>query len=379
MTRNPMTHFHHKLPDAIRILSPSSRYRPMRAPCSSPPTYWKPPTDQHLDLTKTLWGTLSFLILHARLHCLSIASDHPSPLQWMPRIEAAAHHLYLPPRVPAPDWLFTDPASWHSGRVSALLDRCLPSWPQLAWPPGALPAALLCWPVQHLDECLLDVAHPQHSNPLTHVTCPANGSEPVEGPYLFLGVVTRTQDAWVCSDRCAHPIASLDFPVPVDSRHHRDTTHALLRLLCKIRDNKDLATQLGGQLHIEIQKPLYTMELRGGPCAPDFLVDVRRPEETRHPRLTPRVLDPRDRAHYVIELAGLDDPEYEAARRRFHPALQTLGRICHMHVPDFYSTHNSIDRQRERLTARIAGDILHRWRVPGIEHPHSTPSPKSFS
>lgn len=379
MSRNPYEHFRHNLPDAVRILSPFSAYRPMRAPSSSPPTYWKPPAEDRMDLTRTLWGTASSLTMDARLHLMSVASDHPSPSEWMRRIEAAAQHLYLPPRVPAPDWLFTDPSAWHSSRVSARLDRCLASWPQIAWPSSALPAALLCWPVRHLHECLLDVPDGAPSNPLAHVTCPANAQEPVDGPYLFFGIVTRAQGAWVCSDRCAYPIASLDFPLPVDSDHHRDAAPALHRLLCTLRDNTELAYMLGGQLHIEIERPLYTLNLRGGACAPDFLIHVHRPEETRHPRITPHHLDPRDRVLYTVELTGLDDPEYEAARRRFYPALQTLGPMFHMHVPDFHSDDNSIDRQREVLTAEIAMDILRRWRVRRLKPAHSTASPKRSS
>lgn len=379
MTRNPITSFRNDLPDAIRILSPTREHRPLRAPCLPSVRYWKPPTDSHDQLTTTLWGTASFLMLIARLHRLCIAAHHSSPAQWMPRIKTAAQELYLPPRVPLAHWLFTDPAAWHSGRIAALLDRTLPSWPQLAWPPGGHPAALLCWPADHLHECLLDVPDNQRANPLAYVTCPAYDNRPVDGPYLFLGILTRDRNAWVCSDRCAYPIAALDFPVPVDSDHHRDTARALHRLLCTIRDNAELAHLLGGQLKIRIERPLYTLNLHDGACAPDFLIHVHRPEETRHPRISPRHLHPRDRVLYTVELTGLDDPEYEAARRRNYPALETLGRVCHMHVPHFYSTHNSLDRQRERLTSRITGDILYRWRVHPDQTEHSAPSPESPS
>ena len=361
MSYGQLPAYYKTLPDLVRILLPTFNHKPLRAPLLPSNRYWTPPTHEHFDLTTTLWGTLSQLMESARLNQLAHAKAHSSPSQWLQQIKNAANRLYLPPKVPASTVLFTDPATWHNGQVSALLDRTLPSWPQLAWPPGGHPAAILCWPVEQLSDCLLDLHDTQHLNPLTHITCPVFNNQAIEGPYLFFGLVTRQDNKWNCIDRCARPIAAIDFPVPVDTQHHRLATHTLHRLLCILRDNKDLALMLGGQLTIRIDKPLHELHMVGGPCAPDFLIDIHRPKETRRPRPTPRTLHPRDRVHYVVQLSGLDDPIYEQAKRTTQRGLNSIGKMFFMHAPDFFSDSNSIEYQREVITADIAIDVLKRW------------------
>ena len=75
--------------------------------------------------------------------------------------------------------------------------------------------------------------------------------------------------------------------------------------------------------------------------------------------------DPRNRAYYVIEVMGSDDRKYEESKKRTHPRMRRLGQLKEMEGREFGSRDNGIDRQREELTAKVALDLLRRWRRPG--------------
>ena len=264
----------------------------------------------------------------ARLNLLGADGRRPPPMEWLAEIATAADRLYMPPRVPASGFLFTDPAAWRSGEVAARLEAAEADWPE-----GGRPGAYLCWPVGEVRGREVDPGGAGHVESLSDVTCPVIGRNPVEGPYLFLGAVARSADGWACVNACARPIAAFDCPVPVDSGYERQAVDALWRLVRTLADNRELGALLGGTVGIELEKPLTLIETVEGACLPDFLLTVFRPGAYGHlpggpgdPRHFGR-FDPRDRARYVIEVMGFDDPEYERSKKRTHPRMACLGRV----------------------------------------------------
>ena len=330
-----------------------------------PYAYWEPRPRAAAEQEKTLWGTASKLMQTARLNLLGPDERRPPPGEWLAKIATAADRLYLPPRVPASGFLFTDPAAWRSGEVVARLKAAAPGWPE-----GGRPGAYLCWPVTEVRGRAVDPGGPGHVEAPDTVVCPMlPGKEPVAGPYLFLGAVARSEEGWACVNACARPIAALDCPVPVDSGYERQATAALWRLVRTLAGNRDLGALLGGAVGIELEKPLTLIETVEGACLPDFLLTVFRPGAYGHlpggpgdPRHFGR-FDPRDRACYVIEVMGSDDPEYERSKKRTHPRMARLGTVFRMEGKEFGPNGKGIDRQREEITADIARDLIRRWRT----------------
>ena len=203
------------------------------------------------------------------------------------------------------------------------------------------------------------------------VVCPKVRGRPVIGPYLFLGTVARSQGRWACVDACARPVAELDCPVPVDSDYERQAVGALRWLVGTLSGNPQLAALLGGALRVELERPLALIETTAGPCEPDFLLSVVRPRAHRHlpggPDDPPYLgrFDPRYLAQYVIEVMGFDDPVYKRRKKSTHPRMKRLGPVFPMEGWKFGPNGEGIDRQREKLKADIARDLLRRWRRPG--------------
>ena len=90
---------------------------------------------------RTMRGVLWTLMSTAQLHRLSVAdgfssseSDLAATREWLPAIEKAAEQFYLPPEVPASEFLFTDPKSWNSGVVGRRLDDARRDRPEFEEP-----------------------------------------------------------------------------------------------------------------------------------------------------------------------------------------------------------------------------------------------------
>ena len=352
-------------PDLLGGFVASDEERPPAGPGAVPYGHWEPRPRAAAEQGKTLWGTASKLMQTARLNLLGAEERYPPPSDWLAEIAAAADRLYLPPRVPVSGFLFTDPAAWRSGEVAARLGAAEPGWPE-----GGRPGAYLCWPVTEVRGRAVDPGRPGHVEAPDTVVCPMlPGKKPVAGPYLFLGAVARSGEGWACVNACARPIAALDCPVPVDSGYERQATAALWRLVRTLAGNRDLSALLGGAVGIELEKPLTLIETVEGACLPDFQLTVFRPGAYSHlpggpgdPRHFGR-FDPRDRARYVIEVMGSDDPEYERSKQRTHPRMARLGTVFRMEGKEFGPNGKGIDRQRERITADIARDLIRRWRT----------------
>ena len=351
-------------PDRLGGFDAAGEERPPPDHDAQPHAYWKPRPRAAAEQEKTLWGTASKLMQTARLNLLGPDERYPPPGEWLAKIATAADRLYLPPRVPASGFLFTDPGAWRSGEVAARLEAAAPRWPE-----GGRPGAYLCWPVSEVNGCEVDPGGPGHVEAPDTVVCPSIGGRPVEGPYLFLGAVARSGDEWACVNACARPIAALDCPVPVDSGYERQAVGALWRLVRTLAGNRALGALLGGAVGVELEKPLTLIETTKGACLPDFQLTVFRPGAYSHlpggpgdPRHFGR-FDPRDRACYVVEVMGFDDPEYERKKHRTHPRMARLGTVFRMEGNEFGPNGKGIDRQREEITADIARDLLRRWRT----------------
>ena len=192
----------------------------------------------------------------------------------------------------------------------------------------------------------------------------------VRGPWLFLGLVARSEDRrqWECLSASAQPIVSTLCPVPVDSHSERRALGTLRRLVRGLEADPGLREALGGTLRAELEKPLFRFETAGGPCLPDFLLTITRPGGGGHmpgnpgPRRADGRYDPGGVLRCVIEVMGFDDAEYESGKADMHRRMRTLGRrLCRMEAPQFDSPDYPLRRQRETIGADIRSHIMRRW------------------
>ena len=315
---------------------------------------------------RTLRGILWTLMHTARLHRLAVADGFSSSRGWLAAIEKAAEQFYLPPRVPASEFLFTDPKSWSSGEVERRLDDAGRDWAE-----REDPFALLCWFARDVSEYEVNDTNRElgHVRVRTPVVRPMIGDNPVSGPYLFLGVVERSGDGrrWGCTKACVHPIVAANCPIPVDSHYERRALGSLRWLVRKLEKSGKLKKALGGAVRVELEKPLTRTEVAGGPCLPDFLITVTRPgayshfpKGPGHPEHRGR-FNPRDRARHIVEVMGFDDEDYARDKERTHPRMRRIGPVWCLEGSEFDSVDNPLRRQREEITAKIEKDLLERW------------------
>ncbi|MCY4502109.1 MAG: hypothetical protein OXE57_11170, partial [Alphaproteobacteria bacterium] len=71
--------------------------------------------------------------------------------------------------------------------------------------------------------------------------------------------------------------------------------------------------------------------------------------------------DGRSMARYVIEVMGLDNPEYEKTKIDTHARMRRIGRLFRMEANQFDSPFNGIERQAGRIMRDIANDLTRRW------------------
>ena len=304
------------------------------------------------------------LMQRARLNRLEIAGRHPHPRRWLAEIEKAAATLLVAPDVPASDFLFTDPERWRAGDVHRCLDAAARKRRRTD-----RPFALLCWPAEEAGDDAID-PHDRHGGYVkvrSRLVRPATGSHPVRGPYLFLGAAARPEDGdgWECVEACVQPIAALDCPVPVDSGYERAAVAPLRAMARSLRDSPLLTAALGGTVRVEIEKPLAPFAVRGGPCLPDFLVTVVRPGAGDGPAYRRGRETGRDRARYVVEVMGRNDPEYEARKERTHPRMARIGRVFRIEARDLEAGRSSPGQALKRrcldIAVDIAEDLARRW------------------
>ena len=315
---------------------------------------------------RTLRGILWTLMHTARLHRLAVADGYSSPRGWLAAIGKAAEQFYLPQKVPASEFLFTDPKSWNSDEVGRRLDAAGQDWIEFEEP-----FALLCWPALDVSEYEVNDTNRElgHVKVRTPVVRPIIGDNPVVGPYLTLGVVERSGDGrrWECTKACAQPIVATDCPIPVDSHYERRALGSLRALVRNLTKSGKLKEALGGAVRVELEKPLTRTEVAGGPCLPDFLITVTRPgayshfpKGPGHPEHRSR-FNPRDRARHIVEVMGFKDLDYARDKERTHPWMRRIGPVWCLEGSKFDSVDKPLRRQREEITAKIEDDLLEWW------------------
>ena len=337
-------------------------------PGARPDRHWRPTGLSAGQQPKTMTQVLRKLTQTARLNTLSGADRFSSAAEWLAQLRLAADRLYLPPRVPASGFLFTDPESWRNGEVEACLAAAEPGWPE-----GHRPLGFLCWPAFDVGEYDInpenrEAGYVEASAP---VASPTVGRNRVSGPYLFLGAVARSGDRqrWECARACAQPIFAAHCPIPVDSHSERRALGALRELVRNLNDDRAQREALGGAVRAELEKPLTRIEVHGGACLPDFLLTVTRagayshlPGGPGHPRHVGR-FDPRDTVRYVVEIMGFEDPEYRRRKARTHPRMHQLGTVFRMEAREFDARGKGLEHQRDRIAREIKEDLLRRWQA----------------
>ena len=305
--------------------------------------------------SSTLAGHLHRLMRAASLHRLSVAEGFASPGDWLAAIRRAAGTFRSPEDIVVSKLLFTDPKSWASGHAAGVLDRLEPPGQE-----GKL-SGWLCWLARDIDGSEVNRDHPAlgHVRVLGDVAFPTVMGGRVEGPWLFMGEVGRSPNTgrWQCLAACARPIASARCPVPVDSQGERRALGALRSLIQSLETDAELGEALGGAVRIDLEKPLFDIRTVRGPCRPDFILTVIRPGCA--PAGGRHLLG--DAARYVIEVMGLDDPEYERGKEKMHRSMRNLGRLFPLYARQFDSRGNGIQRQTDRIARRIRNDLMLRW------------------
>ena len=319
---------------------------------------------------KTVSYAVRKLLQRARLNRLEVADRHPQTRRWLDEIESAAASLRVAPDVRASDFLFTDPERWRAGEVHECLDAAARKRRRTD-----RPFAMLCWPAREASDDEVD-PHDRlggYVKVRSHIIRPVTGRHPVRGPYLFLGAVARPEDGdgdgdgWDCLEACLQPIAALDCPIPVESGYERAAVAPLRAMARRLRDSPLLNEALGGAVRVEIEKPLTPIEVRGGPCLPDFRLTVVRPGARDdlpggpgHPR-NRAAFDPRDRARYIVEAMGRNDPEYEDRKERTHARMARLGHVFRIEAGDFEAGGDSLERRCRDIAGEIERDLVRRW------------------
>lgn len=132
----------------------------------------------------------------------------------------------------------------------------------------------------------------------------------------------------------------------------------------RLRDSPLLNEALGGAVRVEIEKPLTPIQVRGGPGLPDFRVTVVRPGAPEglpggpgHPD-NRAAFDPRDRARYVVEAMGRNDPEYDKRKERTHARMARLGHVFRIEARDFEAGSDSLERRCRDIAGEIERDLV---------------------
>ena len=71
--------------------------------------------------------------------------------------------------------------------------------------------------------------------------------------------------------------------------------------------------------------------------------------------------EPRDRARFIVEVMGFDDPQYEARKERTHARMTRIGSVLRMEGRAFGPDGNGAHRQGRRIAEQIGMDLLRRW------------------
>ena len=315
----------------------------------------------------SLSQVLKTLMRAAGLNRFDGAADPHVPQDWSAALRRAAGEMRVARRVKMSDILFTDPAQWAADGTPERLDEIT-----RAWPGRGRPFVLLSWLAHGVAVDAINPNRPEAGRVAvrSRVRRPFVGKNRIDGPFLFLGIVARGMDGggWACRAAAVQPILSLDIPMPVDSGYERLALGALRKAATRLAQDADLYHALGGPARVELEKPLFSFVVRGGPCLPDALLTVTRPGLREHVPAGPDgplpegPFEDRDTARYVIEVMGFADEAYERRKENTHAQMRRLGRVIRMEGNQFESSWNGLDTQTRRIARRVGKDLVARWK-----------------
>ena len=92
-----------------------------------------------------------------------------------------------------------------------------------------------------------------------------------------------------------------------------------------------------------VEKPVFEMNTKQGPCLPDFLIHPRREGEVRT---------------WVVEVMGFERPDYLAGKEVTHERMQELGPVILM---DGKRSERDLTEEGRKVTERIRADMEGKW------------------
>ncbi len=249
---------------------------------------------------------------------------------WVDAMRTAAKTMEVAPGHSLDGLLFLWRAGWDRRRAHARVREAAEDFPK-----GHVPQGFVCFPVRHVGERSLPATSKYGElEVVTRIKRPTIGGRPVSGPCLFFGVVALTtrRRGYECVRGWAQPIVSVHRPVPVDSDFERqafDTLTTTLWILDKEFPDAEFT----------MEKPVFEMDTKQGPCRPDFLIKARRKGEVRT---------------WVVEVMGFERPDYLAGKEVTHERMEELGPVILMDGKRFKAELTSEGR---KVTERIRADL----------------------
>ena len=258
--------------------------------------------------------------------------------EWMRAIRDAAKEIEVAPGRSLDRLLFLSRVDWDRRRVHARVREAARDFPN-----SHVPQGFVCFPVYEIgDRCVPIWKEYAALEAVSQIMRPTIGGHAVPSPYLFFGVVALTtrRRGYECVQAWAQPIVSFRRPVPVDSSFER-RVFGTLRTTLKVLDGAfpDAA--------FEIEKPVFDMVTRRGPCLPDFLICGQRND---------------DRRTFVVEVMGFDRPTYLAGKKVTHERMEDLGPVILMDGKEFKARLTDEGRDVTRL---IRADLERMWHLQG--------------
>ena len=253
---------------------------------------------------------------------------------WVDAMRTAAKTIEVAPGHPLDRLLFPWRIGWDRRRVHAQVREA-------AWnfPDGHVPQGFVCFPVRQVGERSLPATSKYGElEVVSRIKRPTIGGRPVSGPYLFFGVVALTtrRQGYECVRGWAQPIVSVHRPVPVDSDFERQAFGTLTMTLWML-DREFPDTEF------TMEKPVFEMDTKQGPCRPDFLIHARRRGEVRT---------------WVIEVMGFERPAYLAGKEVTHERMEELGPVILMDGKRF---ERGLTGEGRKVTERIRADTKREW------------------
>ena len=277
-----------------------------------------------------LSGLLCRLLETADLTRVQANEPAPGMGGWMDAMRAVAKTIEVAPGHPLDGLLFLWRTGWDRRRVHARVREAARDFPK-----GHVPQGFVCFPVRQVGERSLPATGKYGElEVVSRIKRPTIGGRAVSGPYLFFGVVALTtrRRGYECVRGWAQPIVSVHRPVPVDSDFERQafgTLETTLWILSKEFPDTEFT----------MEKPVFEMDTKRGPCLPDFLTHARQNGRVRT---------------WVVEVMGFERPDYLAGKEVTHERMEELGPVILMDGKRF---ETGLTDEGRKVTERIRADM----------------------